>query len=531
MEKLTNRLWQAMLIVLAILHISHGSSHAQINNITSRSEPETCAEALPVSLGVHTTGPINSGNGASNLCTFPISGNATHARWYTFTPAVSGNYTITSALHTSVDTRLSVHTGTCGDLTCFVSNDDVGSGSFASEVTADFDAGTTYYIEWDNRWSSLGFNWSIIFYCISPVTGGEIAGNQTVCFNAAPSPFTSVFLPTGHSGKLEYQWQISTTSPTFADIAGAASETYTHTGTITQTTWFRRLARVDCAADWSDAVASNVVEVAVNPIKQFQTRQDGDWDDSDTWEQWDGFEGVNTGDYPDKPGDCWPNEVEIRHETTLASSITLPGSLTLTHGVINTGPYALIINSTDADAIQGGSTSSYINGTLVRGVDAGNVNAYFFPVGSNPFTPVEVVFTSGGGVGAITATTTPANHPQSGSSGFEPGTALNRYWTLEASGLIYQFEFDATFHWVTPDDEDDDFNWMVSEVGKWSALGWEYPVVSERTSSSVTITDQTGFSDFLVANNPPAIPLSGWSTYLVFFMMIAIVLMRFRKPI
>ena len=213
------------------------------------------------------------------------------------------------------------------------------------------------------------------------------------------------------------------------------------------------------------------------------------------------------------------------------SSITLPGPLILSDGVINTGPYALIIESTDADAIQGGSATSYIIGTLVRGVDAGTMNAYHFPVGNNPFAPVEVVFTSGGGVGTITATTTPANHPQSGSSGFEPGTAVNRYWTLEASGLIDSFEYNATFHWVTPDDEDDDFDWTMSEVGKWSALGWEYPVVSERTSSSVTITGQTSFSDFLVANNPPAIPLSGWSTYLLFFMMIAFLVMRFRKPL
>ncbi len=125
--------------------------------------PVTCAEALAVGVGTYNTGSINSGNGASNICTFPISGNATHARWYTFTPVVSGEYTIGSAGLTSVDTRLSIHTGSCGDLACYASNDDVGGGSFASQVTECFTAGTTYYIEWDNRWSTSSFNWSIAF--------------------------------------------------------------------------------------------------------------------------------------------------------------------------------------------------------------------------------------------------------------------------------------------------------------------------------------------------------------------------------
>jgi len=120
--------------------------------------PTTCAQAIAVGVGTHNTGPINSGNGASNLCTFPISGNATHARWYTFTPALTGQYTIGSAGFTSVDTRLSIHTGTCGNLTCYARNDDVDGGSFASRVTDCFNAGTTYYIEWDNHWSSSSFN-------------------------------------------------------------------------------------------------------------------------------------------------------------------------------------------------------------------------------------------------------------------------------------------------------------------------------------------------------------------------------------
>ncbi len=102
--------------------------------------------------------------------------------------------------------------------------------------------------------------------CINPTNGGEIAGDQSICIGTSPDPFTSESLPTGHTGNLEYQWQITTSSPTFVDIPGAVSETYTHIGTVTQTTWFRRLARVSCAEDWSNAAESNTVMITLNGL-------------------------------------------------------------------------------------------------------------------------------------------------------------------------------------------------------------------------------------------------------------------------
>jgi subtilisin-like proprotein convertase family protein len=92
---------------------------------------------------------------------------------------------------------------------------------------------------------------------------GEIASSQTICSGNMPDPFTSISPASGIIGDLEYQWQISTAIPTFEDIAGAVSETYTHTDAVTQTTWFRRLAKVACQTEW---VASNEVQVDVNPL-------------------------------------------------------------------------------------------------------------------------------------------------------------------------------------------------------------------------------------------------------------------------
>jgi len=139
----------------------------EINSSCAPPTPEntSCANAEPATLGMNETETVNVGDGAENGCSFPVSsGSADHARWFTFTPARSGEYTIGSSGFTIADTRLSIYTGNCGSLSCFDSSDDVnGLADQASEVTTCLQAGVTYYIEWDNRWSIASFDWSISF--------------------------------------------------------------------------------------------------------------------------------------------------------------------------------------------------------------------------------------------------------------------------------------------------------------------------------------------------------------------------------
>jgi len=111
----------------------------------------------------------------------------------------------------------------------------------------------------------------LICPCTNPTDGGTIAISlpAIICYGDAVS-VTSTALPTGHNGDLEYQWQFSIVdgSSGFSDIGGATSTVY-DAPSVTQTTWFRRLARVTCMADWSGAIASNVLEVTVNPLPNF----------------------------------------------------------------------------------------------------------------------------------------------------------------------------------------------------------------------------------------------------------------------
>ena len=104
--------------------------------------------------------------------------------------------------------------------------------------------------------------------CENPTIAGEIATSQSGCGSLDPALITSTSAASGETGgALEYIWQMSTSSNAsgFAPIASSNSETY-DPGVLTQTTWYKRLARVDCKNDWIGAVESNVVEMTVNTV-------------------------------------------------------------------------------------------------------------------------------------------------------------------------------------------------------------------------------------------------------------------------
>jgi predicted outer membrane repeat protein len=102
--------------------------------------------------------------------------------------------------------------------------------------------------------------------CSNPTSGGTIGNAQSNCGSYDPSAITSLTLPTGHTGTLEYKWQLSITSSSsgFSDIASSNSSTY-DPSTITQTTWYKRIARVSCMSDWTGAAESGVVAMTVVP--------------------------------------------------------------------------------------------------------------------------------------------------------------------------------------------------------------------------------------------------------------------------
>lgn len=106
--------------------------------------------------------------------------------------------------------------------------------------------------------------------CNNPLSGGVIAGDQSICQGSLPDRISNTTLPSGYSGILEFKWQLSTTGngSGFTDIPGANDSTF-QPPVPELTTWCKRLARVDCMSDWIGAAESNVIQVTVNPVYAF----------------------------------------------------------------------------------------------------------------------------------------------------------------------------------------------------------------------------------------------------------------------
>ncbi|MBI1227188.1 MAG: T9SS type A sorting domain-containing protein [Bacteroidetes bacterium] len=92
--------------------------------------------------------------------------------------------------------------------------------------------------------------------CDNVVNGGTIEANEFGCPNPSwdPSLITSVTLPTGGTGTLEFLWIYTTSDPTspltqWTPIAGTNSPTY-DPGPITVTTYYRRCARRSGCTDY-----------------------------------------------------------------------------------------------------------------------------------------------------------------------------------------------------------------------------------------------------------------------------------------
>jgi len=237
--------------------------------------------------------------------------------------------------------------GTTTILSCSVANaigtvsyqwqSSTTSGGTFSDISGETNAiyeapttssGTTYYkvIATDSGTTSITSNEASVTVNANPTSGGQISGNQTVCSGYIPAAFTSTSLPTGYNGTLEYKWQKSTTNSTegFSDISSSDSPTYT-SGELVTTTWFKRLAKVDCAISW---VESNVVEITVNPLQQFRSKQTGTWTNTANWEQYNGMTWVAATSYPGEiTNDCPAPLITIQNGHSLeieTGTITIP---------------------------------------------------------------------------------------------------------------------------------------------------------------------------------------------------------------
>ncbi len=126
---------------------------------------DTCDTALTLtSAGSYVVAAVDGTQIPAPICADNGSG-ATKGEWYAYTPTQNYTVTITTDLqiNSGKDTRFHVYTNGCGNLTCYAGDDDAGviGNGYLSVDTFVVLAGTTYYIAWDNKWSSAGFTFEL----------------------------------------------------------------------------------------------------------------------------------------------------------------------------------------------------------------------------------------------------------------------------------------------------------------------------------------------------------------------------------
>jgi hypothetical protein len=184
---------------------------------------------------------------------------------------------------------------------------------------------------------------------------------------------------------------------------------------------------------------------------------------------------------------------------TLNSTPIINGTLNLMSGIISTGINKIII----ANGGIVSRTSGHINGTLQKYIPSGTLISQTFEIGGGSvdlFTPISLTFNSVSLGGNIQASTTPGDHILSGSA-FNATTTVNRFWTLinPATGGIAFNSFNAIFNYQSSE-QDAGINPLTFFAGKYNSGSWSYPVYSNRTVNSLSVTNETSFGEYEIGD-------------------------------
>ena len=94
-----------------------------------------------------------------------------------------------------------------------------------------------------------------------PLNAGSINGTKTICYDSSPLTLGNESSASGGNGSYSYQWQVSTNEgSSYSNVSSANSASYSPSGTLTGTTYYRRKA-TSC----DESKTSNAVVITVRP--------------------------------------------------------------------------------------------------------------------------------------------------------------------------------------------------------------------------------------------------------------------------
>lgn len=127
-------------------------------------------------------------------------------------------------------------------------------------------ATTTYYVATAKTGCAAESERVPVIITVNTINPGSIATSQAICTGTKPAVFTSVTAATGTTGAIiSYQWQKSSNDNThYTNISGATTDTFTESTTLTQNTYYKRIATATLNGLPCSAI-SNELLITVNP--------------------------------------------------------------------------------------------------------------------------------------------------------------------------------------------------------------------------------------------------------------------------
>jgi len=109
-------------------------------------------------------------------------------------------------------------------------------------------------------------NSNVVVITILPaIISNVIGSNQTICQGQIPANLFSATPPSGGSGTFTYQWQVSNNGSNWNN-SSVVNSIFSFNSTLTQTTFFRRIAQSSACADTSNAISVNVLPQIINNV-------------------------------------------------------------------------------------------------------------------------------------------------------------------------------------------------------------------------------------------------------------------------
>lgn len=216
----------------------------------SQNGGDSCSTAVAISPGSFTNTAIAVGTSGGEG-----GGGSESSAWFSYTATADGTIDVSSCGVISSDTRLYVGSGTCGSLILTESDDDCTSGLRSEILAYPVFNGTTYYIEWDDRWEDTAFDWSLTFNappsCSVPTNiSFDYFDNDQLDFSwddalfGPPTGYDWEIVPDGNAQGVGVVVSGSVTSPTNSATTGA---------TLSITTAYDLYIRTDCGGGSTSA--------------------------------------------------------------------------------------------------------------------------------------------------------------------------------------------------------------------------------------------------------------------------------------